>query len=139
MIRLGARCQSMHPMAADEIFLSRLELLTIMVKAYLKGYPLGDFRIKAIRENAQFLFYQALYRSSQMVAAHTESSKPMEDPDNHMFLQRVQLLSVMAKSFVQEDDMGSFRKKAIADNLAFVCDHLSNLCRLADAQFLKVA
>ena len=52
MLRLGANPLNMKEMDLDDIFTSRLQLLIIMAKAYLNGYPLGKYRAQAVIENA---------------------------------------------------------------------------------------
>jgi len=52
MIKLGADSVEMREMSNDDIFSSRLKLLIIMIKAYLKDCPLGNYRKQAIIENA---------------------------------------------------------------------------------------
>ena len=63
MVRYGAVEQEMRPMKADDLLITRLQLLIIMAKAYLKGYPLGKYRKKAISRNARFVFYEAIIRT----------------------------------------------------------------------------
>ena len=144
MIRYGAQAQNMRPMSPSEVFLQRLKLLIIMTKAYLKGNPLGDFRKEAIIDTANFIFYEALYQASQMkpsdreAEAKTTSQSRHKKPD-HIFLQRVQLLAVMANSFAKGKNNGNYRKKAMANNIDLICTYISDQVQLADAKFLKVA
>jgi len=56
-----------------------------------------------------------------------------------MFHQRVQLLAVMAKAIAEDRSMGSFRKKAITDNLNKICETLIFNFQIRDVNFLKVA
>jgi len=44
MIKLGPAPVEMRAMSDDDIFSSRLKLLIIMAKAYLKDCPLGNYR-----------------------------------------------------------------------------------------------
>jgi hypothetical protein len=63
MIKFGPKLDDMREMSSDDIFLSRLKLLIIMVKAYLIGYPLGKYRKQAIIENAHYVSrYATEYR-----------------------------------------------------------------------------
>ena len=133
----------MRPMEVDDVFLSRLKLLIVMSKAYLKGYPLGDFRKSAVIDNAQNIFYNAMYRTAETGATSAELTSRTADLANNLqdqiFLQRAQLLAVMIKSFAEERSTGDFRKKAMADNINHICDYLSENLHVADVQFLKVA
>ncbi|HSQ83256.1 MAG TPA: hypothetical protein VLM43_00925, partial [Desulfobacterales bacterium] len=60
MIKLGPAPGEMGEMSDDDIFLSRLKLLIIMAKAYLKNWPIGNYRKSAIIENAHYVFYHSL-------------------------------------------------------------------------------
>ncbi len=144
MIRYGARAKAMRPMPKSEIFIMQLKLLIIMTKAYLKGNPLGEYRKKTIAGTANDLFYEALFQAEQMKNTDAEvktQSPPLSRSMNldHVILQRVQLLAVMANSFAKNKADGNFRKKAIADNVNLICEHLSEKVSLVDAKFLKVA
>lgn len=144
MIRFGARAQDMRPMPSSDLFILRLKLLIIMAKAYLKGNPLGNYRKKAIIETANFVFYEALFQTSRLQPPDRMSKPKMtaqshsKDID-HLFLQRVQLLSVMANAFAKGKSQGNYRKQAMAENIDLICDHLSENVSLVDAKFLKVA
>lgn len=143
MIRRGAPAQCMRPMVVDDVFLSRLKLLIVMSKGYLKGYPLGSFRKSAVMDNAQYIFYSALYRAAEAgkepAQMTTRPADFSDDQQDQLFLQRAQLLAVMIKSFVEERSTGDFRKQAMADNIDHICDYLSDNLHVADVQFLKVA
>ena len=52
-------------MSVHDIFLSRLKLLIIMAKAYLKNYPIGRYRKSAIINNARHIFYHSLQLISE--------------------------------------------------------------------------
>jgi hypothetical protein len=144
MIRYGAQAKAMRPMQASHHFILRLKLLIIMTKAYLKGNPLGEFRKKAIVETANYLFYDALFQAEQLKKsghdAKTQSALQgrSKNPE-HLFLQRVQLLAVMADAFSKDKADGNFRKQAMAENVDLICEHLSEKVSLVDAKFLKVA
>jgi hypothetical protein len=143
MIRYGARAQAMRQMPASELFILRLKLLIIMTKAYLKGNPLGDYRKEAIVETANYIFYEALFQAEQMKTSgpetKTQSAQSMHKNPDNLFLQRVQLLAVMANSFAKGKPDGNFRKQAMADNIDLICEYLSEKVSLVDAKFLKVA
>lgn len=144
MIRYGAPAKAMRPMPTSELFILRLKLLIIMTKAYLKGNPLGQFRKKAIVETANYIFYEALFQAEQLKKSNhkaktqSDSQSRSKNPD-HFFLQRVQLLAVMANAFSKDKADGNFRKQAMAGNIDLICEHLSEKVSLVDAKFLKVA
>jgi hypothetical protein len=144
MIRYGAQAEAMRPMSTSELFILRLKLLLIMTKAYLKGNPLGEFRKKAIVETANYIFYEALFQTEQRKksgpGAKTQSASQGHSKNpGHLFLQRVQLIAVMANAFSKDKAEGNFRKRAMADNVNLICGHLSEKISLVDANFLKVA
>jgi len=64
MRKFGVPSSEMKKICEKDLFLPRLHLLVIMSKAYLQGMPVGDYRKKAIIDNAHHLFYQSLHISS---------------------------------------------------------------------------
>ena len=137
MIKLGPTSEEMRAMSGDDIFLSRLKLLIIMAKAYLKNYPIGNYRKSAIIENAHHVFYHSL----QLAGSETQSSitSEVEAEEAQEFHQRVQLLAVMAKAMAENRLTGNLRKKALQDNLDRVCEILIFSFHIKDVNFLKVA
>lgn len=133
-------------MNKHDIFLSRLKLLIIMAKAYLKGNPLGKYRKQAITENANHVFYHSLLLVSEYAAlkyhgsnTQTDTVSKEEATQENLFHQRVQLLAVMAKALTRDCPMDSFRKKALIDNLNKICETLIFNFKIGDMNFLKVA
>jgi hypothetical protein len=137
MIKLGPATSEMRPMSVDDIFLSRLKLLIIMAKAYLKKYPIGNYRKSAVIENAHHVFYHSL----QLASSETPSgiTSKIETEEEQEFHQRVQLLAVMAKAMAEDRLTGNFRKKALQDNLDRICEILIFSFHIKDVRFLKVA
>ncbi len=130
MLRRGALADQMGLMKDQDVFLERLKLLIIMTKAFLRGYPLGDRRRAAVIENARCVFYQVLQHSA---------GDPGNSKIDHLFFQRAQLLAVMAQSFAEGNPVGAFRKKAIEDNVTWICEHLAETLGVSKMEFLKVA
>jgi len=133
-------------MSSEDIFSSRLKLLIIMAKAYLKDCPIGKYRKKAIIENARFVFYQSLKLSSEIATfkhddyrtqSGTASTGDMHE--EHIFHQRTQLFAVMAEALAEGRLKGQFRKKALQDNLDKICETLIFNFHIKDVNFLKVA
>jgi hypothetical protein len=143
MIRYGAPAHAMRPTTTTEVFLGRLKLLIIMAKAFLKGYPMGDFRIQAMAQNARFVFYEVLKLSSPQpeAAADQESSVPSPPtrPLDYLLLQRAQLLSIMCTSIADGHPLGDFRQQALQENIESICTYLSEQPLLSNMPFLKVA
>jgi len=146
MIKLGPTSGEMRAMSDDDIFLSRLKLLIIMARAYLKDCPIGKYRKSAIIENAHHVFYRSLIMASktalfkdQDVKKHLSITSEGETEEEYVFHQRVQLLSVMAKALAENRLTGNFRKKALQDNLDRICETLLFSFHVKDVDFLKVA
>lgn len=142
MFRIGASGPSMRPMKAEDIFLQRLKLLIIMAKAYLKNYPIGELRKAAVLENSRFVSYEVLYqydRNGSLCSQSNPSLRCNDLKEQQIFYQRVQLLAVMVKACIEKTDFGSYRKKAMAENIAQICDYLADQLHISDVQFLKVA
>lgn len=145
-IKFGPRSAQMSSMSDDDIFLSRLKLLIIMAKAYLKGFPLGTFRKQAIIENANHVFYQSLhlldestfFKHSQ-IDAQTNIASKEKSPTDHQFRRRVQSLSVLTKSITNDLPMDLSTKTALSDNLNKLSETLAFKCQINTADFLKVA
>ena len=146
MIKLGPTSGEMRAMSDDDIFLSRLKLLIIMAKAYLKDCPIGKYRKSAIIENAHHVFYHSLKLVSETafiknhdLKKQSGTTSEVETEEEYVFHQRVQLLSVMAKALAEDRLTGNFRKKALQDNLDRICDTLTFSFYIKDVDFLKVA
>ncbi len=144
MIRYGAAEQEMRRMETDDLLVSRLKLLIVMAKAYLKGYPLGRYRRQAIHQNARYVFYEAVLRTGKQPSespgdASSHHASGVKKHMDHLFLQRAQLLAVMLNAFIEGKSDGNFRNKAMAENVDHICEYLSDRLQLGDAKFLKVA
>jgi hypothetical protein len=143
MIRYGAPAHEMRPHKPQELFFARLALLIIMAKAYLKGYPMGQYRTDAIASNSRFIFYEVIKLSSN-------SKQPAVDPQqheqadkihglDHLFMQRAQLLSIMCTSIAEGNPLGNFRQQALKDNIDQICGYMAEKPQLSKISFLKVA
>ncbi|MBW1957004.1 MAG: hypothetical protein JRI63_00485 [Deltaproteobacteria bacterium] len=146
MIKMGLASVGMRAMSADDIFSSRLKLLIIMAKAYLRDCPLGTYRKKAVIENANHVFYHSLHLVSESSTLKDNGSEPQTEivsqkktSEEHLFHQRVQLLAVMAKALAEDRLRGHFRKKVLIDNLNQICETLIFKFQIRDVNFLKVA
>ena len=146
MMRLGPTSGEAKAMSVNDIFLSRLKLLIIMAKAYLKNYPIGKYRKSAIIENAHHVFYHSLQLISEthFFENHESESQSgitseIEVEEEHAFHKRVQLLAVMVKAVAENRLTGDFRKKALQDNLDRICDKLIFKFHIKDLDFFKVA
>ena len=146
MMKLGRASGEMKAMSVNDIFLSRLKLLIIMAKAYLKNYPIGKYRRSAVIENAHHVFYHSLQLVSETFFFENRESESqsgitseIEIEEERVFHQRVQLLAVMVKALAEDRLTGHIRKKALQDNLDRICDTLTFNFHIKDVDFLKVA
>jgi hypothetical protein len=146
VIKLGPPPEETRPMSANDIYLSRLKLLIIMAKAYLKNYPIGKYRKSAIIENAHHVFYHSLQliRETDFLENYEPESQSgiiseIEIEEEHEFHKRVQLLAVMLKAVAENRLTEDFRKKALQDNLVKICDTLIFKFQIKDLDFFKVA
>jgi len=146
MIRFGPAVREMKSMSSEDIFSSRLKLLIIMAKAFLKDCPIGKYRKQAIIENSHFVFYQSLKLSSEIGPIKNDDSRTQpgrastgELYEEYFFYQRTQLLAVMAKALAEGRLKGKARRKALQDNLDRICETLTFNFHIKDVNFLKVA
>jgi hypothetical protein len=146
MIKFGPTSGETRAMSDDDIFLSRLKLLIIMAKAFLRNCPIGKYRKSAIIENAHHVFYRSLIMASKTAFFKNQDFKKRlsitsegETEEEYVFHQRVQLLSVMAKALAENRLTGNFRKKALQENLDKICETLLFSFHVKDVEFLKVA
>ena len=136
----------MSNMSEYYVFISRLKLLIIMIKAYLNGCPLGKYRKQAIAENANQVFYYSLLLLSEYAAlkdhgidTQTHTLFKIRTPEENIFYQRVQLLAVMANTMERHHFINNFRENALMDNLNKICKSLVFTFKINDTSFLKVA
>ncbi len=146
MIRMGADSIEMRKMSKTDIFTSRLQLLIIMTKALLRGYPLGKKRKQAVLKNAENVFYQSLEIAGEsadwtgyIMNYQPDSQQEENNTFEHVLHQRIQLLAVMATSFAKGRPVGDYKKKAIEENIGFLSETLTFNSKVSNIEFLKVA
>jgi hypothetical protein len=146
MMKFGPTSGETKAMSVHDIFLSRLKLLIIMAKAYLKNYPIGRYRKSAIIDNAHHVFYYSLQLVSLGNFSENHESEnqlritsEMDIEEEREFHRRVQLLAVMVKSVAENRLTENFRKNALQENLDRICDALIFKFHIKDLDFLKVA
>ena len=137
MKNFGPTSEDMRAKCVNDMFLSRLKLLIIMAKVYLKNYPIGKYRKTAIIENVHHVFYHSL----KLASSETQSgiTSEVETGAEQEFYQRVPLLAVMAKAMAENRLTGNYKKKALQDNLDRICEILIFSFHLKGVSFLKVA
>ena len=119
--------------------MSRLQLMIIMAKAYLKGYPFGGHRTNAVRNNTARLSTAlkdwASYKAN-FSAAEGKTTSPNMD---HILFQRIKLLLVMSASFAEGNPMGASRKRALENNIDYIAESLNLEKRSETIPVLSVA
>jgi len=139
MIRLGAEPSKMREIELDDVFMSRLQLLIIMSKAYLSGFPLGSHRIKSILENANHVKLEAVGLEEDLEWFAKDVAFNDTLGFDSAFYQRVKLLSVMAEAIAKGHDLENHKKEALEKNLNALCESITFNKQVSDMQFLKVA
>ncbi|NOX33872.1 MAG: hypothetical protein GXP56_09060 [Deltaproteobacteria bacterium] len=102
-------------MNGNDVFLLRLHLLIVIVKAALKGYPIGEIRKSAALDTAVMLHRQISNIDITFLNLKTSS---------HLFKERVKLLSVMATAIISETyPLGIHRRQAMLDNIEMITEY----------------
>ncbi len=139
MLRLGSSHEQTREMDLDDIFLSRLKLLVVMGKAYLNGFPLGEYRRQAMLENARHIEAESIDLGGMIDAPHLNDATSTGSMEfDHVFFQRAKLLAVMIKAVAKGFPMGEHRKNAMQENLDLISQILT-FNNPAEMEFLKVA
>jgi len=121
----------------ENIFLARLQLIVVMSKAYLQGFPIGKYRKQAIIENANSLFYLSLF------VEHSEAGfdRPVvkDSTKTKQLYEKVRLLSVMAKAFAEGRLIGEQKRRELQENIDYVCETIMFNSKINNIDFLHVA
>lgn len=115
MKRFGPAHKLSPQTSESDVFLLRLHLLIVMVKAALKGYPTGQYRKKAALDNAAAVYNLISTVNISFLNLNTST---------HLFKERVKLLSVMATAIISEDyPLGIHRREAVLDNIEMISEY----------------
>ena len=127
MLRLGSSLFQMRTVRDDDILISRLRLLIVMAKAYLQDTSLGNYSLRSIIRNAgQISYFLSNWQTYlNHLEGNQESSINIEI--DHIFYQRIKLLSIMVKSIAQGNPLGIHRKAALKSNVDYVSEILPYL------------
>ncbi len=121
----------------ENFFLARLQLIVVMSKACLEGFPIGKYRKQAIIENANSLFYLSLF------AEHSEAGfdHPVvkDSIKTKQFYEKVRLLSVMVKAFAEGRLIGEQKRRELQENIDYVCETIMFNSKINNIDFLHVA
>lgn len=120
-----------------DLFIARLQLMIVMLKAYLEGHPIGEYRKQAIMENADTLFYMSLFSEhSGHVSDHQEEK---DSGELKHFYEKVRLLSVMGRAFAEDRLSGELKRKELQENIDYICKTITFNSRIKDIGFMHVA
>lgn len=114
MKRFGADEKRMRAMNEADVFKARLHLMIVVVKAALKGYPVGEFRKNAALENANEVYTQTDKIDLSFLKNKTSS---------HLFRERIKLLCIMCSAIVSNEyPLGVYRRQAVLDNIDMIVE-----------------
>ncbi len=115
MKRFGPEKLNAKNATETDLFLIRLHLLIVTVKASLRGYPVGKHRKQAALGNATYV--HKLISELNISFLNLNCSA-------HLFKERVKLLSVMGMAIVSEDyPLGIHRREAVMDNIDILIEY----------------
>ena len=123
----------------DDLFLARLKLLIVMIKASLQDCPVGRCRRATISRNAALVARETVDWRGYCANFRSDYNAIDGRDLDHVFYQRVKLLTVMAGAIAAGNPIGHHRKIAILDNIRELCTLLQFDTRVQQMPFLKVA
>lgn len=124
MDRIGRHPTRMREHEEKDIFISRLQLMIVMAKAYLQDYQIGGYRAVAVKNNAARLAEAPTgWKSYQAHFSNARNDTTGIHLD-HILFQRIRLLLVMAVSFAEGHPMGPSRKRALKNNIDYIAESL---------------
>lgn len=121
----------------NHLFLSRLQLMIVMAKAYLEGNPVGEYRKEAILENANDLFYMSLH--TEHAKDDTSPRSQEEAAERKKFYEKVRLLSVMGKAFAEDRITDKQRREELQENIDYISSVVTFNSKIKNIDFLRVA
>jgi len=120
MLRLGSNLFQMRAVRDDDILISRLRLMIIMAKAYLQDTSLGNYSLRSIIRNAGHVGYFLSDWNTHLDHLESNRKSPVHLNIDHIFYQRIKLLSIMVKSLAQGNPLGIHRKTALKSNVDYI-------------------
>ena len=127
MLRLGSNLFQMRTVCKDDILISRLRLLIIMAKAYLQNASLGKYSLRSIVRNAGHVNDFLLDWNEHLNCMESGRNTQINLSIDHIFYQRIKLLSIMVKSIALGNPLGIHRKTALKSNVNYISEILPQL------------
>jgi hypothetical protein len=124
MIRLGSNLFQMRDICDHDILFSRLKLLVIAAKAYLENHDFGSWRLRSMVRNTRHLSTFMSNWHDSLMNFDTSPKQSRRIHMDHIFHQRVKLLSIMLKSFAEGNPMGQHRRAALKNNVDYISETL---------------
>jgi hypothetical protein len=124
MLRLGSNLFQMRIIQDHDVLFSRLKLLVITAKAYLEDHDFGSWRLRSMVQNARHLSYFMSNWHDSLMNYDTGRRRACRIQMDHIFYQRVKLLSIMLKSFAEGNPMGVHRRAALKNNVDYISETL---------------
>jgi len=122
-----------------DMYLIRLKLLIVMARAQLQNYPMGNYRKKALIQNAEFVAADSVNWFGKFSTGYYTYPSRKEICIDYFLYQRINLLALMVKALAETTPVGYFRTKAIEDNIDYICNAMGFDTRVNELDFLKVA
>jgi hypothetical protein len=109
-----------------------------MGKAYIEGLPLGNLRRQAMLENALHVETESIDLGGLAADGPFQHSSSGSMKFDHVFYQRVKLLTVMIKAIAKGYPIGEHRKIALIETMDMICRAIEYNSQ-AGMDLLKVA
>lgn len=139
MLTLGAKKEQMGHMHIDHIFLGRLRLLLIMLKAYGMGYPIGKYRLQGILHNAKIVGDEAThFLGLPQIALSIASTEGIFHLDREL-CEHIKILTLLTEKIEADKDPNKQLIESMNGHLDYLIGRLFSGQNLPEMSFLKVA
>lgn len=98
-----------------------------MAKAYLQNTALGNYSLCSIIRNARHVNNFLSNWHQYLKHLEINQASPVNFTIDHIFYQRIKLLSIMVKSVAQGNPLGIHRKAALKSNVDYISEILPYL------------
>jgi hypothetical protein len=98
-----------------------------MAKAYLENHDFGIWRLRSMVRNTMSLSGLMSNWHNDLMNYTPSQKRTGKIHLDHIFYQRVKLLSIMVKSFAEGNPMGTHRRAALKSNVEYICETLDHM------------
>ena len=134
MHRLGSETEHSREMVLDDILRGRINLLIHICRDYLQGNALGERQRLVMERNALHIETEC----SLLTEFAAKAMTPYRSCVDEKICFHLKLLAIIAKSVAKRCPTGTYRAKAMQENLNIICKLLGGKNQ-ADQCLLKVA